>query len=888
MNAEDQYQGARFYKCALQVNPSSYAAQYQGEIAPEEKDYNEQILQKCRENKIEVVGLSDHGKVEKSEGLRNFLRKNGVVVFPGFEIASSEKIHMVCLYPDNSSLAKLNQYLGQLMEENSNELSPEPTHPSSLSCEQIAAKVNDQGGFWYAAHITSNNGLLRLDGSGGNYVQLWRKEDLVKVGQTPGKVEDLPPKYRAIIENKDPNYKRKKPIVVINAKDVGKPETLSEPSASCLVKMTEPNFKAFKTAFHDSESRIRLNHDIPEAPYSIIESIQWQGAGFFVENKLCFSENLNAIIGGRGTGKSTLIESIRYVLGLPTQGQDNNALEVLRNNNLGDSKITLNVTSKAQSGQHYTISRRFGEQTVVKNKQGEPSHLSPRDILPDVELLGQNEILEIEKDNAARLALINNFLPNSHEFDNNIREIKHRLASNRDKLIKADKEFDQLNDVVQQEPKLKEQTKPFEKLGIVEKLKNVNLLEEEKSIQADIQQQIESVKKWLENYQEIFELEFLREAEMGSLPNKNILIKMREMLETLKNQLDGLVKQANQYLENICNKHNVLQKEWENGIGKTKDKLQQAIAQLPEQAGKTGKELGQEYTSIIRTLAHIDQQKREHKRQETLIEVLKKERRTLLEEYRNTAFNRFDALRKAVQKLNQGDLKGKVRLRVKSYGNLQPLKEFLLDIEGIGKAKIKWLDKEVSLDLMAWSKWIENKDAQAFMSEYSLAGLQNNTVEKLLSLDLKKRLELEEIELKDKIEIELNTAHGDQENYRSLNDLSTGQKCTAILNLLLLNRDAPLIIDQPEDHLDNAFIADRIVRDLREFKTRRQFIFATHNANIPVFGDAELIAVLHSEKGQGSIEEVGAIDKPEVCKQAGDILEGGKAAFEMRRYKYGY
>ena len=563
-------------------------------------------------------------------------------------------------------------------------------------------------------------------------------------------------------------------------------------------------------------------------------------------------------------------------------------MEALRKNNLGDSKITLNVTSKAQSGQRYTISRRYGEQPIVKNEQGQPSHLNIRDILPDVVLLGQNEILEIEKDDSAKLALINDFLPDGHESDETLREIKRRLTDNRKKWIKADEDFDRLNAVVQQEPKLKEQVAQFKKLGIEKKLKNVDLLEKETSIQTDIRRQIELVEKWLEDYEEVFELEFLQDTRINPLPNKVILAEMREILEVLKDQLNGFIQQAKRHLKDALNKQNALQKKWEGSVDKIKEELQQAIAGLPEQAGKTGKTLGREYTSLIKELTLIDKQKNEHKRQETLIEEIKKERSTLLEKYRDTAFNRFNALNKAAEELNQNELKGKIRIRVERCGNLRSLKDFLLDIEGIGEAKIKWLDQSGNVDLLTWSKWIEEKATQAFADKYGSVGLQNSTIDKLLNLSLQKRLELEETELKDKVEIELNIAHDDEENYKPLNDLSTGQKCTAILNLLLSGRDDPLIIDQPEDHLDNAFIADRIVHDLRNLKTKRQFIFATHNANIPVFGDAELIAVLYSDKDGGKVIEIGAIDKLEVRERAAEILEGGKAAFEMRRRKYGY
>ena len=221
--------------------------------------------------------------------------------------------------------------------------------------------------------------------------------------------------------------------------------------------------------------------------------------------------------------------------------------------------------------------------------------------------------------------------------------------------------------------------------------------------------------------------------------------------------------------------------------------------------------------------------------------------------------------------------------------NREELKDFLLKIDGIGAAKIEWLEKAEELDLKDWSEWVKEKSSQKFLDKYKNYGLSKNTAENLISMGREQRLELQEIELKDKVEIKLNTAHtGSTPNYVALDKLSTGQKCTAILNLLLLDRDDPLIIDQPEDNLDNAFIAERIVNDIRQSKLQRQFLFATHNANIPVFGDAELIAVLSGTSDKGSIHDQGSIDKKSIQRQAAEILEGGKAAFNTRKEKYGF
>ena len=359
--SELKYSGARFYKCALQVNPYSYGEKYRNGLENNsEEEYNKNILSQCKENNISVIGLADHGSVKSSESLRELLQQEGIVVFPGFEISSSEKIHMVCLYPEDAEIDVLTHYLSQLMGDNYCHLSEKPTHPSSRSCEEIAgAVINKQKGFWYAAHMTGSSGLLKRSNAGSGHAHLWKREEIVIAGQIPSTLDDLQQddsaltNYHDIINNTGPEeYRRKKPIVIINAKDVARPQDLKYPSTSCLIKMTQPGFSAFKMAFKDPRSRIQLNHDKRETVYySKIEFIRWEGASFFRTAGLSLSENLNSIIGGRGTGKSTLIESIRHVLELDYwDNTDNDNLRKIAEHNLRDAKVTIGVKSKAQNG----------------------------------------------------------------------------------------------------------------------------------------------------------------------------------------------------------------------------------------------------------------------------------------------------------------------------------------------------------------------------------------------------------------------------------------------------------------------------------------------------------------------------------------------------------
>ena len=230
-------------------------------------------------------------------------------------------------------------------------------------------------------------------------------------------------------------------------------------------------------------------------------------------------------------------------------------------------------------------------------------------------------------------------------------------------------------------------------------------------------------------------------------------------------------------------------------------------------------------------------------------------------------------------------LKGKLRVELRVEGDRSSLREFLggCRLEGVGERRLAWIEEKEATPL-ALARAIRAGVAQ-LATEY---GLTPGVADALAKLPYSKQLELEAIELKDHVSIELNVARGDAERYRDLARLSTGQQCTAILHLLLLDNVDPLIVDQPEDNLDNAFIAERIVRELRDAKTRRQFLFSTHNANIPVFGDAEWIGVLTASENRGALEpqHQGSIDVPFIREQAAEILEGGRAAFTKRKEMY--
>ena len=184
----------------------------------------------------------------------------------------------------------------------------------------------------------------------------------------------------------------------------------------------------------------------------------------------------------------------------------------------------------------------------------------------------------------------------------------------------------------------------------------------------------------------------------------------------------------------------------------------------------------------------------------------------------------------------------------------------------------------------------EGKDA--LVREF---GLPASQAEKLAHAGTDFIAMIEELDLPATTTVRLNVAReGATPVWKKLDELSTGQKATAVLLLLLLDARGPLVVDQPEDDLDNRFITECIVPQLKEHKKRRQFVSSTHNANIPVLGDAELIAGLVPPVTVAGTEvhlpdeNLGSIDSTKVCELVEETLEGGREAFELRRLKYGF
>ncbi len=299
---------------------------------------------------------------------------------------------------------------------------------------------------------------------------------------------------------------------------------------------------------------------------------------------------------------------------------------------------------------------------------------------------------------------------------------------------------------------------------------------------------------------------------------------------------------------------------------------------------------GNEYLALQEKVAAFGPLRQEHDSLKQDLRRLQRNRRELLVKWRDLLSTDFRTLQQAAKSVSK-KLKDQVRVTVRFQGQREALYELFKTQPGQSKQIIAYLD---SIDDLSLSELADAcRNGKESLKQF-VSGIPNGQLDTFSSRPEDFYMQIEELDLPAQTTIELNIASPeDGPNWKTLDRLSTGQKATAVLLLLLLESDGPLIVDQPEDDLDNRFITKVIVPKMREEKRRRQFVFSTHNANIPVLGDAELVLGLTAAGNEDSSSyamiqdgHIGAIDTPSVRAIMESILEGGKEAFRIRREKY--
>lgn len=885
--------GAVFHRCALQVNPHHYETTFRGKAAVgDAAAHTNAIVEKAAEIGVSVLAITDHNDVSGVPAFRRAAADRGIHIFPGFELSSSEGVHVLCIYPQDTDDARLGRFLGEFGITNT-------TPSSDLSNKafvEILGKVQEQGGVAIAAHVTNKSGLFEVL-SGKPCIQAWQSDDLLAV-QIPGPVEDLPQGVRQIVENKNAEYRRTHAaeeglaIAAVNAKDIVKPEDLDDRSASCWIKMSEVSIEGLRQAFLDPGSRIRLNPKAgklePEEHAELV-ALAWEG-GFLDGAAIRFNPNLNVLVGGRGTGKSTVVESIRSVLALDAVGDEARTAHegIVRHVLKSGTKISLLVRAHRPAVREYRIERTIPNPPLVRDDQGEVSNLSPKDVLPRVEVFGQHEISELTKSREKLTRLLDRFVERDESLPRRKADLRRDLEKSRRTLLDARGELRQIEERLAALPGLEETLERFREAGLEERLKEQSLLVREERVLSSIPERLAPFRECLESLKREIPIDraFLSAKALEDLPGREILARANETFAQLDRDLERIAKELEQALEGADGGVAGVRTEWEA----RKKEVQAAYEKILRELQKSRVD-GEEF---IRLRRQIEELRPLRERQSVTRRVEREHadrRRALLAEWEDFKAEEFRRLDRAAKKVNQ-KLRDKVQVEVTAGGDREPLFRILRDEVG-GRLSEAIDSLRVARDL-SLTQLVEGCRAgnNALNKAFGITPAQ---AERLAKAEPEVLMRIEELDLPPTTSIRLNTAPaGNPPEWQALEELSTGQKATAVLLLLLLESDAPLIVDQPEDDLDNRFITEGVVPRMRDEKQRRQFIFSTHNANIPVLGDAELIVGLtasgEAEHGHARIapEHMGSIDARPVRELVEEILEGGKEAFERRRRKYGF
>lgn len=883
--------GAEFRKCAFQVNPHHYASTYRGmNHGLDEEAYAAQLIEKAHENGITVLAVTDHNHVGGVAPIRAAGAPHRIVVFPGFELSSKEGIHVLCIYPPETSDSSLSRYLGAfgILD----------TKPSSDPCDMhfsdVLAEVSQQGGITIAAHISKKSGLLRVL-NGQPRVRAWHDENLLAV-QIPHAINDLDQGDRKIVQNRDPQYQRahapekQLAVAVLNAKDVVNPDTLSDPTASCLVKMSEVTIEGLRQAFLDPGSRIRLNDDPEPEQHSELVAVTWQG-GFLDGAAIRLNPNLNVLIGGRGAGKSTVIESLRHALGLEPLGQEARKIHdgIVRHVVRNGTKVSLVVRSHRPSPREYRIERTLPNAPVVRdNKTGDILNVSPAAVFPNVEVYGQHEISELANSPQKLTRLLERFIGQDDGLAARKRELRDRLKSTRERLLATEEQEAETRSQLEELPALEETLARYQEAGLEDHLREESLLVREEALLYTAVERMTPFRAVAERLALDLPIDtaFLSPAALDGLPDSELLAPAREVLT----QFSDDVAEATATLRNAIARADEALAAIRAQLDERRDTMQSAYEQKLRELQKQRID-GAEFIRLRRRIEALQPLRA---RLQALADGKtneRTERRALLVEWEDTKAQEFRMLEGAAEAVTR-KLRERVRVRVDFAGNRDSL--FALLRREVGGRLLETINVLSALEQFSLSAFANA--CRAGLDELKDAfGLSGTQADRLLQASESTLMQIEELDLPHTATIELNTAtEGRGENWQGLDQLSTGQKATAVLLLLLLESDAPLIVDQPEDDLDNRFITEGIVPRMREEKRRRQFLFSTHNANIPVLGDAELILGLSAsgEANEGFAriprEHMGSIDAEPVRRLVGELLEGGEEAFERRRRKYGF
>ncbi|WP_436231273.1 TrlF family AAA-like ATPase [Caballeronia sp. LjRoot29] len=922
----------RWVKCDLQMQTPADAANWRGGVMGSTVDEQvaaaEAYIRRCHEVGLEVIAITDHNYLSRGfiPLLQAAIEKLAVefgyrlVLFPGFEFEADvgKGVHVLALFEPNANLDEIDHILtecgvgyprapGGILAKSTKRL------PELLGCIQKLDEHGHQRGIVIMPHAMKDDGLFD-NGKVADWLQQTEYLNLELFAvEVPKPVRELSPGWRRLFgagSDCDPAWRRERPIACIMSSD-NKALTPEENAENYIgmrhtwIKMSKPSIESLRQAFLDHGSRVRLQDVRPsdQENHPRIVSIAVQGAAFLEDQTVRFAPNLNCVVGGRGSGKSSLLEYLRFCLQpdyLNSVDRDlhEKLLAIHRTVEKGDAEIQVT----------YEISR--GVEDTVLLKPGNAEHrLVGREVhdlqtvlkLLEIQFFSQGELSRLSKpgqksqvlrliDASSGTALV--------ELTNQETGVRGEL----EQLFTATHQAEAVSADMQ---RLKQE---LEELGRQWQARN--------DIQADAatHQQAQGAKRFVENVVQHANTDALalqralasfdsaamtRPENASTWPHAEWFQHLEKEVSAARSVLIEEVKDAElKYVAAITALFSN-DPAWPTIQGELDSAEAQFLAACAAKGVQPTDVSKLQEVDRLRTL----KQDEANTKSRQLIELqqhaggLTKKLADLhalwLQQYE---------IRKTACALIQGE--GATALVTVGYmrdsRSFQTIWNRLAPRDSRTRLGKNWDDLGSSLFAefaqssavaSPWEllqQWLDLPATVPFDSP--MAALIAEVTKHLQQADVRpiwEQVRMSRVD--DLVDVELKRADGSSAGRMSGEGgkiLSEGQRNTALLSLLLAQGKGPIVIDQPEDELDSNYIFSDLVPLLRAVKEKRQLILATHNANLPVNADAELIYAFDARDGRGAIRTQGGLDRADVTLAVLDIMEGSEKAFKQRSEKY--
>ena len=607
----------------------------------------------------------------------------------------------------------------------------------------------------------------------------------------------------------------------------------------------------------------------------IIERVQVDD-GFLDGLDLNLTPGLNVIIGGRGAGKTSVIELIRYCLGITATKTESgrkaldHALSVL-----GNGRVTVTLRD---CDEQIIISRSFSEETP----EVPDTFISPV-------IFSQTEIESVGLSSQARMRLLDSF-ENSDKielkaksslasdissFTAELRSVGLEIEEVENQLIQMPSVITELQTVTEVERSFGELSNDTaNKQAELQKLSNeVTQLNVQSAV---FQRTLKLLESWLMQLDQTLRIQ--PDIEMWSDSAGPI-----DGLTSVRNAVDGVANLINKARANLAEIRIQLIQDLASTTQKKSDPdnkirmLRKEIDGIREGAGtviKKGNFLREKLAGLKATEKLRDIKLLKYKK-------IYEKREKLLNDYENLFSIRFTS-RQTVSSFLNGVLRPQILV---SLNQAAEYSDYISVIaSALRGSNLKYnelaplLAKKLSPRELVEA--IERNDTE-FVAKTT--GISRDRALRVVSQLREMKLEsILTVTVEDDVILQLL----DGKDYKDIQNLSVGQRCTVVLPIILEHSDRIVVVDQPEDHLDNAFVVGTLIKAIKQKQSTTQLLFSTHNANIPVLGEAKHVVVMRSDGQRGYVSSSGPLDAPDIVSAITTIMEEGRDAFAKRARFY--